>query len=365
MEFEMRKTSVYLAVVTMICTSSAWSAEGFQVRYNLSGSLGGEMFAPPDQAGLGVGLAVTRVSIDKVTGGDGQALTMTTPAGSVNVGNPAINPSYSANTVAIDGTGTFTLYNLALGYISTEKFGGGRLAWLVNLPYGVKEQRFSARTSAPALNWPNSSLPDATTRAGVQQQFGASYLSQVNAMAAGETGEVAGQGDMEVQAGWLLTTEQWRVLAGASLVLPTGNYKSAPGPDIGYGNFYTFRPAVQAAWLPRPDFSIAGKVTVGINSRNQDNELRSGNWVGLETALAYMTPIGPIGLHSVHIQQTQDDTGNPYGTSRYRSESVGAFFTTKIPAIDSIVTLQTMKTIDSRYAKQGSLIQIRMIKVFQ
>ncbi|RTL31069.1 MAG: transporter [Burkholderiales bacterium] len=346
--------------------NSALAAEGFQVRYNISGSLGGEMFVPPDQAGLAVGIAATHVRISKVTGGDGNALQTTTPGGTVNVpGLPsAANPSYGANNVQVNATGLFDLYNLGIGYVTTERFGGGRLAWLLNVPYGVKDQRFSASATPPALNWPSSTLPSQAAKTAVTQQFDANYMSQVHGSADAESDKVDGLGDVELQGGWLMTTEQLRLLVGASVVLPTGRYQSKAGPDIGYGNFYTFRPAVQVAWLPRPDLSLATKLTVGINSRNEDNQLRSGNWVGLEAALAYMTPLGPIGLHSVVVRQVQDDSGNSYGAMRYASTNAGVFFTTRIPGLDAVMTLQNMRTVDSQYAKHGTFQQVRIVKLF-
>lgn len=347
-------------------TLSAHAAEGFQVRYNLAGSLGGEMFVPPDQSGLAVGIAATHIQITKVTGSDGGALHTSTPGGTLAVpGLPSsVSPSYGSNDVQINGTGYFNLYNLGIGYVSTERFGGGRLAWVLNVPYGVKDQRFSANTTPPSLNWPSSLAPSAGTKSAVTQQFNASYMAEVQGAADAESDKVDGLGDVEIQGGWLMTTEQLRLLVGASLVLPTGRYQAAAGPDIGYGNFYTFRPAVQVAWLPRPDISLAAKFTAGINSRNEDNQLRSGNWLGLEAALAYMTPLGPIGLHSIMVRQVQDDTGNGYGVSRYASNNAGVFFTTRIPGLDAVMTLQNMRTLDSRNAKSGTFQQVRIIKLF-
>jgi hypothetical protein len=370
---DMKYVPICMAAAICCAAPVAQAAEGFQVRYNLAGSLGGEMFAPPDQSGLAVGLAATRVTIDKVTGGDGGELRTTLPGGTVRLPSattvapgvtlPAGTPvaTYGANDVTVKGTGTFQLYNLAAGYVSTERFGGGRLGFVLNVPYGVKDQRFKGQTSVPTLR-PIAPVPAVPTN--LANGFSANYLDQVNASADAETGKVDGIGDTEIQVGWLLNADQWRVLAGASVVLPTGRYDSAAGPDIGYGNFYTLRPAVQVAWLPRSDISIAGKVTMGFNTRNQDNDLRSGNWVGLEAAAAYMTPVGPIGVHAIHVQQVQDDSGNPYGDARFRSNNVGMFFTTKVPSADVVVTFQTMRTFDSRYAKHGSFQQIRMIKVF-
>lgn len=369
----MKLLSVCLAVSAGLGCSAVRAAEGFEVRYNLAGSLGGEMFAPPDRAGFGVGLAATYVHVDKVSGADGKDIRVSQPGGTVRlpadttvapgVTLPAGTPvaTYGASDVSVSATGSFKLHNLAMGYVSTERFQGGRLAFLLNVPYGIKEQRFNAKASVPSLTpvSPLSAVPS-----DLSDAFGSSHVQQVNAQASGETGEEQGLGDIELQAGWMLNTEQWRVLAGASLVLPSGQYDAAPGPDIGTGNFYTFRPAIQVAWLPRADVSIAGKVTLGFNTRNRDNDLRSGNWLGLEAAAACMTPLGPIGVHAIHVQQTQDDSGNPFGDARFRSSNVGVFFTTKVPSADAVVTLQTMKTFDSRYAKHGTFQQIRLIKLF-
>ncbi|KAJ8136465.1 hypothetical protein OY671_010322, partial [Metschnikowia pulcherrima] len=77
-------------------TRSAAAAEGFQIRHNSAGSLGGEMFVPPEQSGSAVGIAATHVQITKVTGADGGTLHTSTPAGTVAVpGSPsAVSPSY-------------------------------------------------------------------------------------------------------------------------------------------------------------------------------------------------------------------------------------------------------------------------------
>ena len=39
------------ACAALACASTARAAEGFEIRYNVAGTLGGEMFAPPDQKG--------------------------------------------------------------------------------------------------------------------------------------------------------------------------------------------------------------------------------------------------------------------------------------------------------------------------
>lgn len=345
--------------------ATADAAEDFQVRYNIAGSLGGEVFAPPDQAGLAVGAAMTFIDIDKVTGDDGNRLKRVVPGGTVPLPPPtpgALYPTYGANVAEVDARGKLRLYNLGFGYVTTERYGGGRLVLGANVPYGVKTQTFGVIATTPALQW-NPAVP-AATQAVVQAQFNASYQAGLAAQAAAQGGEVSGIGDVELQGGWLYVADRLRVLAGASLVLPTGRYSPSSGPDIGFGNFYTLRPAVQVGYLFTPDLAGAAKVTLGLNTKNRDNDLRSGNWVGLEGALAYKTAIGAIGIHTVLVRQVQDDRGNAWGDSRLSSSNAGLFFTTKVPGLDAAVTAQVMKTFDSRNAKSGSFTQLRVIKVF-
>lgn len=354
-----------VAASAVLLNHSALAAEDFQIRYNVAGSLGGEMFAPPEQAGVIAGVAVTRADIRKVTGNDGQSLTMDIPAGTVPLPSPtpsSLYPNYSASKARIDARGPLTQVNLGLGYVTRDAYGDGRIVVGVNIPYATKRQDIAGTSATPSLNW-NPAVPS-NTQAAVQSQFSAQYQGNIAAQAAAMSGEVSGLGDVELQGGWLYTTEKLRVLAGGSLVLPTGRYKSSLGPDIGAGNFYTFRPAVQAAYLPRPDVALAGKVTVGINTTNQDNNLRSGNWVGLEAAAGYMTRVGPIGLHMIHVQQYQDDSNNVWGASRLRTSNAGVFFTTMLPFVEAPVTVQYMSTLDSRNSKAGDFYQVRVIKVF-
>ncbi len=47
------------------------------------------------------------------------------------------------------------------------------------------------------------------------------------------------------------------------------------------------------------------------------------------------------------------------------STNVGAFFTTKLPVVEAIMTLQYMATsMDSRNARSGAYSQARLIKMF-
>lgn len=352
------------AAFAVMAGGAARAAEGFEPRYNLAGSLGGELFAPPDQTGWAGVLAVTRIRVEKVTGDDGQKLVQPIPGGALPLpGAPAaLYPSYAGNRATIDGTGTFTRSDMVLAYLTTDRYAGGRLAFVVDLPYARKQQSIVASAPTPALQW-NPAVP-AATQAAVQGQFGAQYQGALAAEGADATGTLSGIGDVELQAGWLYVGERVRVLAGGSVILPTGKYDSGPAPDIGTGHYTTLRPTLQLGYLPTPDVAVAAKLSLGLNSRNHDNQLRSGNWAGVELAAGYKTPVGVVGLHAIHLRQYQDDDRNPLGTSRFRSTNTGAFFTTKIAPIDTVVTVQYIATTASRNAKAGTFTQVRLIKLW-
>ncbi len=359
------KTAAVLAGAMMLANGPAQAAEGFEIRYNLTGTLGGEIFAPPNQAGWAFGAAATAVRIDKVSGGDGRNITRAVPAGSVPLPAPvpaALYPAYPENQATLDATGPLDLVNIGVGYVTSDQYGGGRLAFGINIPYGHKQQTVRASVATPSLQW-NPAVP-AATQSAVAAQFSSQYQAGVSALAAADTGSVKGFGDAELQGGWLYADSKLRIVGGGSLVLPTGKYSSSPGPDIGTGNFYTFRPAIQAAYLPTPAFGLAAKFTLGLNTRNNDNDLRSGNWAGVELAAACKTAVGVLGVHAIHVQQYQDDSKNTWGATRFRSSNAGVFFTTLVPGLDIPFTVQYMRTVSSRYAKHGDFFQARLIKFF-
>jgi hypothetical protein len=347
------------------CVGIASAAEGFEPRYNLAGSLGGEMFAPPDKAGWLTGWATTSIKVGRVTGNDGKSLTQPIPGGVVQLPAPlpaALNPSFGAGVAAVDGTGTMTRHDFVVAYLSAEEFGGGRLAFGIDIPFARKSQSIAVTARTPSLGWPPNT--PGGVQAAVQAQFDAQYQGALHEQSANATGNVNGFGDAELLAGWQYVRDKLRVLAGASLVLPTGKYSADPKPDIGVGNFFTLRPAFQLAYLPTPELAFAAKYSLGLNTRNRDNQLRSGNWMGLETAAGYKTPVGVIGLHAIRFQQYQDDDNNPFGASRARSTSGGAFFTTLVPGINAALTIQYIKTYSSRNVKDATFTQARLIKVF-
>jgi hypothetical protein len=344
---------------------AAQAAEGFEPRYNLAGSIGGEIFAPPDQTGWAFCIAATHIHVERVTGADGRTLTQPLPGGTLTLPAPmppALSPAYGAQTAQVPAFGSLDRWDLALAYFTKDTYAGGRLLFIADLPLGRKKQTVVPQAATPALQW--SAQAPASLQGPVQAQFDSQYQGALAAQGHAMTGEVRGLGDAELTAAWQYVSAQWRVLAGASLVLPTGKYGADPGPDIGTGRFETLRPGVQVGYLPTPKLAFAAKLSLGLNTRNRDNQLRSGNWAGLEAAAGYMTRLGVIGLHAIRVQQFQDDDANPLGPSRFRSTNAGAFFTTMVPGTGAALTIQSITTRASRYAKAGSFTQARLIRAF-
>lgn len=355
---ERSRRSIHLAAAMVLAAGSgAQAAEGFQVRYNLSGALGAEMFAPIDQQGWAGSIIRSDARVEKVTGPDGGPLTAVNPAGS----NPAGTIVYGASLATLASSGRLAQYNALMAYITPETFSGGRLALAVNIPYISKKTQSSTVTAAtPAATLAGGGSLTPTQQAG----FNSYYQGLLASRSAADSGEVDGVGDIELQAGWLRREAHLRVLLGASLVMPTGSYNPAPGPDVSLGKFYTLRPAAQVVWLPQPDWSLGARLTYGISSRNQDSQVRSGNWISLEGACGWRTPYGVLGLHSVLVRQVQDDSGGPWGGNRIRSNNVGAYYTYRVTPLATAFTVQYMKTIESRNAKHGDYLQLRLTRAF-
>ncbi|MEJ7931153.1 transporter [Ramlibacter sp. AN1015] len=353
------------AVLLGLAAPPGKAAEGFQVRYNLAGTLAIEMFRPVARPGWVGGLTFSHADIRKITGPGGDPLTLAVPGGTVPLpapAPPALYGTYGPTTAQVHATGRLRQWNLMLGYLTAAPPESGRWLLGVNLPWGVRDQVYRLSNGAPPVQW-QAAVP-APARAAAGARFNASYAAALEAAGAAETGEATGFGDLELQTMWVRTGDRLRIATGAALVLPTGKYDAAAGPDISLGDFTTLRPSVQATWHASAAVDIAAKLLAGINSRNDDSGVRSGNWVGLEGAAGWRSPIGVLGVQAVRLQQVQDDSGGRFGANRFRSTTAGLFYTVPVAVIDGAFTVQYASTVASRNARHGSFLQLRLISGF-
>ena len=351
------------------------AAEGFKVRYPLSGSLGGEIVAPVDNPGFFASVVVTDIDIDKLTDSTGSVRqqpvngAFATPAA---IAGAVRRASYSGITL-VDLQQKQTNTNLFLGYLSEGMVGGGRWSLVVNLPYTTRLDRKLTITGAtptlsplsPALTSPP--LPPGTAAAAqaqAQAGFNTAYQAGLAAQSAANTGSVDGMGDAEVTAAWVYRKDSLKVIAGVTLALPTGQYDAGNAINIGFGNFYTLRPGVAVAYNPSPSWTLAARGALAFNTRNRDNHLKSGDYTALDLAAAYRSPIGVIGPHVLIVKQHEDDDGGTQGANRFSASGAGVFFTTLIPVVGAALNLSYMKMIDARNALSGAFTQVRISKAF-
>ncbi len=355
---------------------TSWAAEGFKLRFPLSGTLGGEIVASADKPGLFGSLAITQISLDKVTDGSGQARQQ---GASGNFATPApvagtVRTASYSGTVNFDLRQTQTNANLILGYLTEDMYGGGRLSVVFNLPYVARMDRRlnlggptpTLSPLSPALTTPP--LPAGTAaaaQASAQRGFDTAYQAGLASQSAGASGVTDGLGDAELTAAWVYRQDRLRLVTGLTLAVPTGKYSAASGAlNPGFGNFYTLRPGVALAYSPATNWTLGARGSLGFNTRNKDNQIKSGNFAALDLAAAYRSPIGVIGPHVLMVRQTTDDSGGTLGANRFSSTGVGLFFTTLIPGLDAAVNLSYMNTLRSKNALSGSFFQIRVSKAF-
>ena len=351
------------------------AAEGFKVRYPLSGSLGGEIVAPVDNPGFFGSIVVTDIDIDKLTDSTGNARQQTVSgafATPTAIAGAVRRATYSGITL-VDLKQKQTNANLFIGYLSEGLVGGGRWSLVVNLPYTTKLDRKlgitgstpTLSTLSPALTTPP--LPAGTAAAAqaqAQAGFNTAYQAGLAAQAAANTGSVEGMGDAEVTAAWVYRKDNLKVIAGLTLALPTGQYDANSAINIGFGNFYTLRPGVAVAYNASPSWTLAARGALAFNTRNRDNHLKSGDYIALDLVAVYRSPIGVIGPHVLIVKQHEDDDGGTQGANRFSASGAGIFYTTLIPGINAGLNLSYMKMIDARNALSGSFTQVRISKAF-
>lgn len=362
--------SACAAAVLFAMAGQTLAADGWKVRFPLSGSLGGEIVANKLTPGFYGSVVATQIEVDKVTGDDGQTLTVP-KAGpfstSPNLIAGQVRTASYSGTVTMDVKQSQTVSNILLGYLSETEYSGGRINLTLNIPYMSLNRTLTASGATPTLTTLTPALPPpaaAAAQATVQGQFSTAYQAQLAAGSTAASGTAAGIGDVEITGAWVQATDDMKIVLGATMAMPTGKYDQSNPLNIGYGNFYTLRPGGAVSVKADENLTLGARASLGINSPNVDNGVRSGNFWALDLAAAYRTPIGVFGPHLMQVTQYEDDQGGTYGANRFNATGAGVFFTTLIEPINAGLNLSYMKMMDSRNALSGTFVQIRLSKAF-
>ena len=264
------KTSVF-ALSIAACAAASAAENGLQ-RY--SAGVGGSDMTSPVVPGWYWQTAAVYYKADKTKGNDGNDSKL-----------GGVHP------VAIDVSTVATLNRLT--YISTDRILGANVGFTIMQPIGQRKGEFDLPTAS------------GSTRLRAQS----------------DSGKATGMGDLEFGPlfHWEIGDNQSANFV-PTIVVPTGDYNAAdssplsplPGHaqrlNMGYGNFYTFRPSVQYAFIG-DGWDIGVRGVLSFNTRNKDNGYYSGNMVNVDwQAMKFVSEDVRVGLHGYLVRQLNRDT---------------------------------------------------------
>ena len=284
-------------VLAVAGATQVMAADNGLQRY--SPGVGGSDMTTPLVPGWYAQLPVVAYHANKLKGDDGKQATS-------QVLNPANGQPlpYRANTyVKADNYALLP----RITYLDSKRFLGANVGLTAMLPMVRRKATFTGQWLAPAA------LPSYST-----------VQSLINANAAKQSGSEFGIGDIEVSPllHWEIGDHQAVTLA-PTLVLPTGDYNATQRLNPGFGNFVTFRPSVQYAFIG-DGWDVGARAVLSFNTRNKDNGYYSGNMFNLDYQLMkFVSEDVRVGLQGYFVRQLSKDTQNLQGFSVAQITALG------------------------------------------
>jgi len=274
-------------------SSAALAAENGLQRYS-PGVGGSDMTAPLVPGWYGqMPLVVYHASKIKDNSGDAKVQSGSTTVTGLGTIPYSAKLDYSADTVALQPR---------LTYLSANQLWGANLGMTVMLPLVYRKLDLSA-----------SSVTLGTT---VPEPYATAIKSGVASNIAGLSGSVFGLGDLEFSPimHWEIGDHQ-HVTFAPTIIIPTGEYDKYRRVNPGYGNFFTFRPSVQYAFIG-DGWDVGARLVWSYNTRNKDTGYRSGNIMNIDyQAMAFVSDDVRVGLQGYVVQQLSRDSQDLSGFS--------------------------------------------------
>jgi hypothetical protein len=270
-------------VLSLAAATQAMASENGLQRY--SPGVGGSDMTSPLVPGWYFQTPIVAYHANKLKGNDGEQATSA-------IRNPATGALTPYRALASAKADNYALLP-RLTYLSTDRVLGANVGLTAMLPLVKRKATFTALALLPAAT-------DPQTRAFIQ--------NGVNAKAAGQSGSDFGIGDVEVSPvmHWEIGDHQ-AVTFAPTIVLPTGDYNVNQRVNPGYGNFITFRPSVQYAFIG-DGWDIGARAVLSFNTRNKDNGYYSGNIFNLDfQAMKFVTEDIRLGLQGYFVRQLSKD----------------------------------------------------------
>ena len=271
---------VLTLVLALAGVTQAMAAENGQQRY--SAGIGGSDMTTPLVPGWYVQMPMVAYHASKIKGDDGKAATSYTGMGfradtTIKADNRALLPRVT--------------------FLDSTRFLGANVGFTAMLPLVQRKATFGA--SAPA----------GVNGAQVIDINGTTLNQALAARAATQNGSEIGIGDFEFAPllHWEIGDHQ-AVTFTPTIVLPTGDYNAAQRVNPGYGNFVTFRPSVQYAFIG-DGWDVGARAVLSFNTRNKDNGYYSGNMFNLDWQLMkFVSDDVRVGLQGYFVRQLSKDT---------------------------------------------------------
>ncbi|MDE2402293.1 MAG: transporter [Burkholderiales bacterium] len=310
-----------VALAAAISASSvAMAAENYNQRY--APGIGGSDMSTPVQPGLYGQVAMLAYHASKLKGNDGGDMYRETPipVAAITAVNAGLGGVLGAT---VGATGSIPArYKTDLNvdietilpritFISATKFLGGNVGFTAMLP--LMRQKITPTASNVSLPTAAAALSPLGAGAGAAAAgLTAALAPSVIAGVADKDSTYAGIGDLEVAplVHWEIGDHQ-TVSAAATVILPTGEFKADRKANSGFGNFYTFRPSVQYAFIG-DGWDLSGRMVLSFNTRNKDSDYRTGNILNIDwAAMKFVSEDVRVGLQGYMVKQfTKDSSGD-------------------------------------------------------
>ena len=253
-------------VLALSAATAAMALENGNQRY--SAGIGGSDMTTPVVPGLYFQAPMVAYHANKIKGNDGKQLTFLNPVAKVEI-----------------DTDTYAVLP-RLTYISSHRLLGAHVGVTAMLPIVKRKATFDA---------PDAVGPYALIRSGVQ----------------GFTGSETGVADLEVSPvmHWEIGDHQ-SVMFAPTIVMPLGDFKANQRVNAGFGDYYTFRPSVQYAFIG-DGWDLGGRAVMSFNTRNKDTGYRTGNVFNFDwQAMTFVSEDIRLGVQGYFVRQLQVDTSN-------------------------------------------------------
>ena len=294
---DLSASSVKLAAIVLAVAGATqvMAAENGQQRY--SAGIGGSDMTTPLVPGWYVQVPMVAYHASKIKGDDGKAATSAIPGQAIRA-----NTTIKADNRALLPRVT---------YLDAARFLGANVGFTAMIPLVQRKATFGASAPSPYGGFPSG--------------VGSLTLDQLLASrSALQNGSEIGLGDFEFAPllHWEIGDHQ-AVTFTPTIVLPTGDYNATQRVNPGYGNFVTFRPSVQYAFIG-DGWDVGARAVLSFNTRNKDNGYYSGSMFNLDWQLMkFVSDDVRVGLQGYFVRQLTKDTQDLSGFSSAQITALG------------------------------------------